>query len=63
MDDIIISHKGILYIIAKDEYETLEEAYQRGWFFINNKSKYENINQLISLSFMNNYKNKGMNWD
>jgi len=63
MDDIIISHKGILYIIAKDEYETLEEAYQRGWFIINNKSKYENINQLISLSFMNNYKNKGMNWD
>jgi len=62
MEDIIINHKGLLYVIVKDQFETLEDAYQRGWFIINNKSNYENNNKLISMSFINNYKKKGMKW-
>ena len=62
MEDIIIHHKGCMYIIDKQPFETYEDAYQRGWFIVNHKHVYTDHKQLISLSFMDNYKKKGMEY-
>lgn len=62
MQYIIIQHKGNFYHIEKEDFETFAEAYQRGWYIINNLHKYPDTKQLISLSYMNIYKNKGMHF-
>lgn len=62
MQVIIVNHKGHIYNIEKEPFETYEEAYQRAWFIINNHDKYRDVKQLISLSFINVYKKKGMQY-
>jgi len=60
MDDVTICYKGTFYNITKEPYETTQEVYQRLWFIIKNYSKYSSYNELISISIINNNKNKGM---
>lgn len=60
MDNVTICYKGTFYNITKEPYETTQEVYQRLWFIIKNYSKYSNYNELISISIINNNKNKGM---
>ena len=59
--DIIIQFKGKLYIIKKEPFEIHEDAYKRGWFIVKNYDKYS-INELISLSIINNNIKKGMEY-
>ena len=63
MDHIIINYKGKFFIINKEPFESQEDVYKRGWFIIKNINNYENYNELISVSLMNNYKNKKMAWE
>ena len=51
-----------MHIIEKEPFETYEDAYSRGWFIINNKDKYENYQQLVSLSIIHNNKKKEMHY-
>jgi len=62
MDNITICHKGTFYNITKEPYELTEEVYKRLWFIIKNFDKYPNYNELISISIINNNKNKGMEY-
>jgi hypothetical protein len=39
------------------------DVYKRGWFIIKNKNLNYDKNKLISLSLIDNYKNKGMVYD
>ena len=63
MEDIVINHKGLMYFIEKEPFETHDDAYSRGWFIINNKNVCSNTNQLISMSIINNCKKKGMDYN
>ena len=51
--DILIHHKGKLYTIEKEPFETQEDVYKRGWFMIKNQGKYSD-KELVSLSIINN---------
>ncbi len=62
MDNIIISHQGVLYRIEKEPFETYDDVYSRGWFIIKNNGKYDNYKQLISLSIIHNNKKKMMEY-
>lgn len=55
-------YKGIFYNISKEPYESTEEVYKRLWFIIKNYDKYPNYKELVSISIINNNKNKGMSY-
>jgi hypothetical protein len=59
-NSIVIIHDNAIYNIEKDQYETDENTYTRGWFMIKNQSIIKNLSQLISKSFiyLNERKNK-----
>ena len=57
---ISIYNNGVIHIINREPYETNTDVYKRGWFIIKNKKDAQNKNELISISLMDNYKNKGM---
>ena len=57
--DIIINHKGKLYVIDKEPFETNEDVYSRGWFIIKNFDATK-LNEIVSLSIMNNNLKKEM---
>lgn len=59
-DYITIYNCGAIHIINREPYETNMDVYKRGWFIIKNKKDAQNKNELISISLMDNYKNKGM---
>ena len=59
-DYITIYNCGAIHIINREPYETKMDVYKRGWFIIKNKKDVQNKNELISISLMDNYKNKGM---
>jgi hypothetical protein len=62
-DYIIIIHDNNIYNIEKDNYETDENTYKRGWFIIKNQLKYKNFKELISRSFIYlNEDKKNMNY-
>lgn len=60
MNYISIYFLGKIYNIEKDPYEINDDAYKRGWFIVKNFDKYENYDELISLSKMNIYKKNDM---
>jgi hypothetical protein len=62
-DYITIYNSGIIHIINREPYETNMDLYKRGWFIIKNKQYKKEKNELISISHINNYKNKGMVYD
>lgn len=62
MEDINICYKGTFYNITKEPYESTEEAYKRLWFIIKNYNNYPNYKELVSMSIINNNKNKGMEY-
>jgi hypothetical protein len=39
------------------------DVYKRGWFIIKNKQEKKEKKELISISLIDNYKNKGMVYD
>jgi hypothetical protein len=39
------------------------DVYKRGWFIIKNKKNKPDKKELISISLIDNYKNKGMIYD
>jgi hypothetical protein len=51
-NSIVIIHDNAIYNIEKDQYETDENTYTRGWFMIKNQSIIKNLSQLISKSFI-----------
>jgi len=51
-NSIVIIHDNNIYDIEKNDYETDENTYKRGWFIIKNQYIFKNINELISKSFM-----------
>jgi hypothetical protein len=59
--DILINHKGKLYMIAKEPFETNEDCYKRGWYIIKNYDSNQ-IDKVISLSILNNNTKKGMTY-
>jgi len=62
-DYIIIIHDNNIYNIEKNNYETDENTYKRGWFIIKNQLKYKNFKELISRSFIYlNEDKKNMNY-
>jgi hypothetical protein len=62
-DNIAIYNNGMIHIINREPYETNMDVYKRGWFIIKNKHLNDDKNKLISISLMDNYKNKGMVYD
>lgn len=62
MDYINLCYKGTIYNITKEPNESTEEVYKRLWFIIKNYSNYPNYKELISMSIINNNKNKGMEY-
>jgi hypothetical protein len=62
-DYITIYNHGIIHIINREPYETNMDVYKRGWFIIKNKKDTRNKKELISISLIDNYKNKGMVYD
>ena len=62
-DNIAIYTNGMIHIINREPYETNMDVYKRGWFIIKNKHLNYDKNKLISISLMDNYKNKGMVYD
>ena len=59
-DNIVIYNKGTIHIIDREQYETIQDVYRRGWYIINNKHKENNYSKLVSDSIININKNKGM---
>jgi len=51
-DFIIIKYDNNIYKIEKEQFETDENSYIRGWFIVKNYKKYSNYNELISLSII-----------
>lgn len=62
MNDITICYKAMFYNITKEPYESTDEAYKRLWFIIKNYKNYPNYKELVSISIINNNKNKGMEY-
>ena len=62
-DNIAIYNNGMIHIINREPYETNMDVYKRGWFIIKNKHLNDDKYKLISISLMDNYKNKGMVYD
>jgi hypothetical protein len=62
-DYITIYNHGSIHIINREPYETNMDVYKRGWFIIKNKNNKPNKKELISISLIDNYKNKGMVYD
>lgn len=60
INSVVIIHDNVIYDIEKEQFETDENTYKRGWFIIKNQSIFSNITELISRSFMylNESKNK-----
>jgi|APGre2960657444_1045066.scaffolds.fasta_scaffold18464_5 hypothetical protein len=64
-ESIAIYNNGVIHIIHREPYETNMDVYKRGWFIIKNKDKYNSQmlhshHSLLSISLIDNYKNKGM---
>lgn len=59
-ESIAIYNNGVIHIIHREPYETNMDVYKRGWFIIKNKDKYNTPHSLLSISLVDNYKNKGM---
>ena len=62
-ESIAIYNNGVIHIIHREPYETNMDVYKRGWFIIKNKDKYNtphSLHSLLSISLVDNYKNKGM---
>lgn len=65
-ESIAIYNNGVIHIIHREPYETNMDVYKRGWFIIKNKDKYNtplslhSPLSLLSISLVDNYKNKGM---
>ena len=62
-DYITIYNCGTIHIINREPYETNKDIYKRGWFIIKNKNDKQDKKELISISLIDNYKNKGMVYD
>ena len=62
-ESIAIYNNGVIHIIHREPYETNMDVYKRGWFIIKNKHLNDDKIKLISISLMDNYKNKGMVYD
>jgi hypothetical protein len=62
-DYITIYNRGAIHIINREPYETNMDVYKRGWFIIKNKKNKPDKKELISISLIDNYKNKGMVYD
>ena len=65
---ITIYNNGMIHIINREPYETNMDVYKRGWFIIKNKHIENDKNtvsllSLLSISLIDNYKNKGMVYD
>jgi hypothetical protein len=60
---ISIYNNGVIYIINREPYETNLDVYKRGWFIIKNKHQEKGKDQLQSISLIDIYKNKGMEYD
>ena len=56
-------YRSKLYKIEKEPFETHEETYRRGWFIIKNMDKYQNFNELVSMSIIHNNVKKEMIYD
>ena len=66
IDYITIYNHGTIHIINREPYETNIDIYKRGWFIIKNKKDKKDKKdkkELISISLIDNYKNKGMVYD
>lgn len=61
---VVIIHDNAIYNIEKEQFETDENTYKRGWFMIKNQSIIANIGELISRSFIYlNEKKNNMKYD
>ena len=49
---VVIIHENAIYNIEKEQFETDENTYKRGWYMIKNQGIIANIGELISRSFI-----------
>ena len=63
MNNININHRGTMYIIEKEPFESIQDTYSRGWFIIKNYEKYTNYNELVSRSIIHNNIEKEMKYN
>jgi hypothetical protein len=54
MEYAVLKYNGKIYRIAKQPFETEEQAMDRVWYIVNNKNKIESFNELVleSLQWM-----------